>query len=163
MITHLADNEVFVFGSGSEGFHGAGAAGYAMRGTAANTWRTDEAFLRAMRAPEGHPDRVGKWAVYGVPRGLQQGREGKSYAIETIVRPGMRRSVPLSSIEDQLVELFTVAAQRTDLRFLLTPIGAHLAGYTNEEMLGTLTRAIERCADGKVPSNMVIPEGLYLD
>jgi hypothetical protein len=159
-ITVLAPNEVFIFGANSSGFHGAGAAGYAMRGTASNTWRTDEAFLRAMRAPVGHPDRVGKWAVYGVARGLQQGREGKSYGIETIVRPGMKRSVSLDEIGEQLTGLFSFAATHGELTFLMTPVGASLSGWTAAEMKQTWDTAILKY--GKVLSNIVVPADLYL-
>ena len=99
-ITTLAPHQVFVYGSNSTGFSGAGAAGLAVRGTSANTWRTDEWFLKAMRAPVGSPDRIGKWAVFGVARGWSQGREGMGYAIETIRHPGREwhRSVPLAEI-----------------------------------------------------------------
>lgn len=158
-ITTLASNEVFCFGSNAAGFHGAGAAGHAMRGTSANTWRTDEAFLRAMKAPEGHHDRIGKWAVYGVGRGWQQGREGMSYAIQTIERPGLKRSTPLKDIEDQLIELWGFAEQHKGWSFLMTPIGSGLSGWTAAEMNETLGRAIHGW--GYVPDNVVIPENLY--
>ena len=62
------------------------AAGVAMRGTFAHDWRTDEAFLAARRAPPGGPARVGRWAEFGVARGYMQGREGCSYAVQTVVR-----------------------------------------------------------------------------
>lgn len=159
LITQLAPNEVFVFGANANGFHGAGAAGYAMRGTAANTWRTDESFLRAMRAPVGHPDRVGKWAVYGVGRGWQQGREGMSYAIQTIERPGQKRSTPLREIQSQLVELYAFATTHPEWTFLMTPIGAGLSGWTAEEMSDTLKASILEW--GQPLTNVNIPGGLY--
>lgn len=158
-ITTLAPHQVFVFGSNSTGFHGAGAAGLAMRGTAANTWRTDVAFLRAMRTPKGHADRVGKWAVYGIARGWQQGREGMSYAIETIRRPGERRSTPLREIEDQLIELFTHAEAHRDWEYLMTPIGAGLSGWTPDEMAATFARAVQGW--GYLPANIIAPADLY--
>ena len=86
--TTLAPNEIFVFGSNRDGFHGAGGAGLACRGDAANTWRRDDWFKRAMVAPPGDPARVGRWAVFGVARGFQVGRSGRSYAVQTIERPG---------------------------------------------------------------------------
>lgn len=160
LITSLGPNEVFIFGSNRDGFHGAGAAGYAMRGTAANTWRTDEAFLRAMRAPVGHPDRIGRWAVYGIGRGWQQGREGMSYAIQTIERPGMKRSTPLADIEDQIVDLFRFAVEHWRWRFLMTPIGAGLSGWSAAEMNDTLARAAARW-ETSPPANVIIPPDLY--
>jgi len=134
MITKLESNEVFVFGSNGQGFHGAGAAGYAMRGEAKNNWRQDEAFLRAMKAPVGSPERVGKWAIFGVPRGLQQGHEGKSYAIQTIERPGKRCSTSRRDICIQLIQLWKVAEYYYNLTFLMTPIGCGYSGYTPAEM-----------------------------
>lgn len=160
-ITTLAPHQVYLFGSNAAGFHGAGAAGYAMRGTAANTWRTDKAFLRAMQAPVGHPDRIGRWAVFGIGRGHQVGYEGMSYAIETIRRPGRayHRSVPLAEIEDQLIELFGWAEHHTDHEVLMTPIGAGLSGWSAEDMAATLARAVKRY--GGLPRNVIAPPDLY--
>ena len=105
MITSLKSNEVFVFGSNAQGFHGAGSAGYAMRGDTRNNWRQDKTFRRAMEAPVGHPDRVGKWAVFGVARGFSKGHEGISYAIQTIEKPGRKRSTSRQDICIQLGRL----------------------------------------------------------
>lgn len=158
-ITKLEPNEVFVFGSGKDGFHGAGAAGYAMRGTSSNTWRTDEAFLKAMRAPVGHPDRVGKWAVYGVGRGWQRGHEGMSYAIQTIEKPGWKRSTPLDDIKGQIIELLSFCRAHPEWTFLMTPIGCSLSGWMNWEMDDTLSAALEE-GEG-CPPNLVIPIDPY--
>lgn len=133
-ITEVAPNECFVFGSNADGFHGAGAAGQACRGDGRNTWRDDAWFLAAQRAPVGSHARVGLWAVYGQARGFQQGREGCSYAIETIRRPGARRSTPLREIYHQVVDLVGFARTRADLIFVVTNIGERLAGYTTEEL-----------------------------
>lgn len=164
-ITTLVPHQVFLFGSNSSGFHGAGSAGLACRGTSANTWRADEWFLRAMRSPVSSPDRIGQWAVYGVARGWQQGREGMSYAIETIRRPGEKRSIPLSEIEDQLLDLFLFADKHPEWDFLMTPVGAGLSGWTAEEMAHTLARAVDRhdCIPraGFARPNVVIPDDLY--
>lgn len=157
-ITKLEPNEIFVFGSNSTGFHGAGTAGQAMRGDSKNTWRADPVFLRAKAAPVGHPDRIGKWAIYGVARGFQQGHEGASYAIETIVRPAQLRSTPLSVIEAQFVELFAYAEAHPELRFLMTPVGCRYAGYSALEMKETWSRAKAKKA---CPANVIVPEGLY--
>lgn len=110
-ITHLNRNEIFVFGSNSGGFHGAGSAGMAMRGDSRNTWRNDPSFLLAMNSAKHSPDRIGKWAVFGVARGFQTGKEGSAYGIETIRRPGQLRSISLSEIQAQFQNLFSVAEQ----------------------------------------------------
>lgn len=159
MITELKPNEVFIFGSNRNGFHGAGAAGLAMRGTSSNTWRTDEVFLKAMRAPEGHPDRIGKWAVYGVGRGWMKGKEGMSYAIQTIERPGQKRSTPLGEIKKQFIELIAFCRLYNKWTFLMSPVGAGLSGYTPFEMHETLFSALEEA--GGCPHNLVIPIDLY--
>lgn len=57
------------------------------------------------------------------------------------------------------MDLFVFATQHPGWRFLFTPIGAGLSGYTPEEMNGTLVRAVVR--RGAVPANVVIPPDLY--
>jgi hypothetical protein len=151
MITSLKPNEVFVFGSNSTGFHGAGAAGFACRGDARNTWRQDSWFLAAKNG--GDP--VGRWAVYGVARGIQRGREGLSYAVETVRHPGHVRSVPLSEIEAQMEELLRYACAHPELKFLMTPVGANMAGYTNEELAPCFEAAVRKA--GGLPANVILP------
>ncbi len=112
-----------------------------------------------MKSPVGSPNRVGKWAVYGVGRGWQQGREGMSYAIQTIEKPGLKRSTPLSTIVDQLIDLFKFATLHPEWTFLMTPIGAGLSGWTADEMATTMGNAVY--AWGDVPSNVRIPDNLY--
>lgn len=136
IITELKANEVFVFGSNATGFHGAGSAGMAMRGFAQNTWRQDTAFLNALNSPKGSPFRVGNWAILGQSRGFQVGKNGKSYAIETIKRPGLKRSTSLQEILSQLVELNSFAAANPEYIFLVTKIGCSLAGYSVSEIAG---------------------------
>lgn len=133
-ITRLHSGEVFCFGTNEGGFHGAGSAGQAMRGDARNTWRTDPAFKAAMDAPVGDPARVGLWAVYGQAEGPMLGQAGKSYGIVTIVRPGQRRSTPLSDIGQSLTDLCRFANRRPGLTFLITPLGEGYSGYTRREM-----------------------------
>lgn len=134
IIKELRENEVFVFGSNSTGFHGAGAAGLACRGDSRNTWRYDEWFLKARNSPKGSPKRIGKWAVYGIPHGFQEGSEGRIYAIETIKRAGRKRSTSLEFIHKQLIDLMEFAKENKQYEFLITNIGSHLAGYSVKEM-----------------------------
>lgn len=150
-ITELKENQVFVFGSNASGFHGAGAAGLACRGESKNSWRGDVWFLRAMKSPKSSPERIGKWAVYGVARGYSEGREGKSYAIQTIHRPGEKRSTPLSEIRDQIKDLISFAQNHPTLEFLVTKIGSSLAGYSPQE--------IKSCfEDLDIPDNIWLPK-----
>jgi hypothetical protein len=135
-VTSLTRNEVFVFGSNRAGFHGAGSAGQACRGNSDTDWRSDSRFLRMKAAPEGSVERVGEWAVFGVGRGYQVGRTGRSYAIETIERPGReyRRQTPLADIATQLRALVAFGVSRPDLRFVVTPVGEGYSGFTRSEM-----------------------------
>lgn len=131
-VTDLRPDEVFVFGSNEQGFHGAGAAGLAMRGDARNTWR-DDARFRAVVAGR-NPDPRGRWAVFGQGRGFQQGTDGKSYAIATVTRPGARRSVSRRDIYHQLVALWTFVLARPEWTFLIPPLGEGYAGWSRGEM-----------------------------
>jgi len=140
---NLKTNEVFVFGSNERGFHGAGGAGLACRGDSENTWRDDEWFLRAMKSPVGSEERIGRWAVYGVGKGFQEGKEGKSYAICTVTRPGKIRSIPIKTIYEQLVELWKFADEHPELVFVISPIGEGYAGYHRWEMNETWKQVIE--------------------
>lgn len=153
LITSLAPNEVFVFGANESGFHGAGAAGYACRGVAENTWRCDRAFLSAMKSPLGSPERIGKWAILGQARGYQQGREGASYGIVTVTQPGHRKSVSLDQIATQVRQLFTFARSREDLAFLVSQIGCQNAGWTPADIAPMFKDA---------PSNVRLPQS-FLD
>lgn len=136
-LTELAPHECFVFGSNRAGFHGAGAAGFAHRGDGRNTWRSDAAFrdqmARHRRGERGEALR-GRWSVYGMGRGYQQGRLGQSYAVMTVQRPGDKRSVTLREIYAQLLELRAFSLAHPELCFLITPLGEGGAGYTETEM-----------------------------
>lgn len=125
---------VTVFGSNEDGFHGAGAAGLVMRGTSVNNWRSDSAFLLAMRSPVGSPHRIGQRAVFGIGRGFQTGHHGSSYAIATVTRPGLRRSISLTDIMGQLIAFIAFAALHPEMHFTILNIGTGYAGYSPQEM-----------------------------
>jgi hypothetical protein len=151
-ITSLKENEVFVFGSNASGFHGAGSAGMAYRGVAANTWRDDLNFNEALNSPLNSPKRVGNWAVLGQARGFQKGKNGCSYAVETIKRPGLKRSTSLEEITEQLQELKTFAKTHPEFKFLVTKIGSFLAGYSVEEIKSAFIKVID------FPNNIILPQ-----
>lgn len=157
-ITTLAEDEVFVFGSNLAGFHGAGSAGYAMRGTTANTWRTDQAFLDIKSGKNS--DRRGKWAVYGIGEGIQRGKEGCSYAIPTVERPGYQGKVDIKSFATSIVRLHLFAKTNPQLSFRVVKLGANRAegGYS---WLGTKSvRNIWHSLQSHVgiASNIILPE-----
>lgn len=138
----LADNEVYVYGSNTQGFHGAGTAGWAFaRCKDGGDWRFDPAFQKAIHSPAGSEHRVGRWAVFGVGHGPQTGREGKSYAITTVTRPGARRSIPRDELVVQMTHFLQHAVDHPGLRFLITPIGTGNAGWTHDEILDCWTSA----------------------
>lgn len=151
-ITRLSSHEVFVFGSNASGFHGAGSAGMAYRGEAANTWRSDTDFNDALNAPQNSDKRIGNWAVLGQGRGFQRGKNGMSYAIETIKRPGLKRSTSLDEILEQVIELSEFAKNHPHYKFLVTKIGSFLAGYTVAEIAGVFKEAKD------LPANVILPQ-----
>ena len=145
-ISSLKPNQVFVFGGNLQGFHGAGAAGFASFGVPGNVWRR----FNYDQWPDG---KQGKWNVKGVAEGLQQGTEGMSYAIPSVTRPGARRSIPLEKIRDSIAKLYAFACSRSDLEFLVayTVSGANLNGYTPEEMASVFALC-------PIPCNLVFEE-----
>lgn len=71
-INHLEANEIFVFGSNAEGFHGAGSAGMACRGEGKNTWRDDEWFREALKTPLDSSERIGALGGFRMCAGLSK-------------------------------------------------------------------------------------------
>jgi hypothetical protein len=130
-IVELQKNEVFVFGANSSGFHGAGSAGWAYTGKSGNQYRLKNPLLKARNGTVGH------WAVLGQGRGFQVGKMGRSYAICTIIRPGMKRSVPLEEIRNQVIQMYSFATRNSQLIFYVTKSGElfkpSLNGYLLDE------------------------------
>ena len=116
-IAKLSPSEAFVFGSNESGFHGAGSAGWAYTGRMGNQYRAGNPLLRMPAGTKGF------WAVLGRAQGYQEGTEGRSYAICTILRPGAKRSMPLPKIQEQVRSLYAFARQHTGLTFLVTKSG----------------------------------------
>jgi len=156
-ISELKENEVFVFGSNLSGFHGAGSAGFAMRGTSRNTWRDDAAFLDIVHGRTA--DRRGLWAVFGVGRGYQVGRTGRSYAIATVERPGRQGCVTLEHLRDQLLDFIRFAKSNPTMEFLVVKLGATRNeggfSYFGIKTVAELWSGIHR--DVGIPTNVVLP------
>ena len=157
-ITTLASNEVFVFGSNEFGFHGAGAAGFAFSGTCANDWRTCPKKQAAIKAPLGHLNRIGLWAIWGVAEGFQVGTLGRSYAIRTVRRPG-GTLVPIPEVENQFIQLWNYAMEHPELVFLLTEVGAGLAGHRRGELRQMIDLVIKTRG---TPRNIQYADQVYL-
>jgi len=169
IITEIYENEIFVFGSNSTGFHGEGSAGFAMRGKRAVRnapeyipWRQDEIFLKAKNSPIGSTDRIGKYAIYGQPSGLQRGRHGASWGIVTIKHPGRKwhRSISRREIYFQLTDLWQFANQNPSKLILMTPVGCGYSGWSRSEMDEVLKFLIKKHG---LPSNILHTKKLYAE
>lgn len=115
-IRKLKGNEVFVFGSNEKGFHGAGAARYAL-------------------------DHFG--AVMGQGEGIQ----GQSYAIPTMYNT-------LAESKGAIDTFVEYARHHSNKKFLVTPIGCGIAGYTPEEVAPYFKEAI-------MVKNISLPESFW--
>ena len=147
LITSLEENQVFVFGSNTFGFHGGGSAGFATFNHV-TTWRKENYHLQ----PCGYK---GCWNEKGVAEGIQHGTKGMSYAIPTVVRPGQKRSISKEDISKSIKKLYKFADFNSSTEFLIayTADGKNLNGYSNQEMADMFYN------DGDVPDNIVFESG----
>jgi len=147
IVTMLEQNEVFVFGSNlNDGFHGAGAAGYASFGVPGNRWREFE-YDKKPKGWKGH------WNVKGQAEGLQFGNNGKSYALPTVWKPGYPKSLKASEIIENIKRMYKVAAEHPQWKFLVAGSSENsrtpLNGYSHEELCAMYKEA------GPVPANVL--------
>ena len=147
LITVLQPNQVFVFGSNMQGFHGGGSAGFATFNEATN-WR-DSGYHAV---PNGYK---GCWNEKGVAEGIQHGNVGSSYAIPTVERAGMRRSRTKKQITESIQKFYKFATLYSEYEFLVayTAEGRNLNGYSNQEMADMFYN------DGNVPENVIFECG----
>ena len=152
-VKDLKPNEVFVFGANWDGkrggFHGGGSAGYASFGRAGNVWREENYDQK----PNGWK---GKWNVKGVGEGLQEGTEGKSYALPTVTAPGRRCSLSEEQILENINRMYECAKDHPELRFLVAYSSAgnkpNLCGYTHDTLSGLFKSA------GEIPENVIFSD-----
>tara|TARA_R100000231_G_scaffold17882_1_gene18398 strand:+ start:2757 stop:14507 length:11751 start_codon:yes stop_codon:yes gene_type:complete len=154
-ITSLDENQVFVFGSNLQGFHGAGAAGFATFGKGKSV---DE--FRKLRSDSNYNKQEdgtkGKWNVKGQAEGLQEGTEGTSYALPTKKTPTAKRSLSETQITENISKLYETARANPDKEFLVAQrTEGGLSGWTGEQMAEMFLDA------GYIPPNMVFEEGFY--
>jgi len=109
-IYHLEENEVFVFGSNLDGFHGAGAAGYASFLEYGNVWRK----YNYDKKPNGWK---GAWNIKGVAEGYQEGMLGTSYSLPTVAACGLKKSLSLQQISKYVETFYTFARNNPDKNF----------------------------------------------
>jgi hypothetical protein len=140
----LAEDEVFVFGANSFGWHGAGSAGFASFGELGNVWRKYD-YNNLWNGWKG------KWNEKG-KLGPQVGTEGKSYAIPTVTRAGAKRSIPLSDIKNSIEKFYEFAKSRPHLKFFVAQgVEGNLNGYSAQEMASIYS--------GEIPENVYFDEG----
>lgn len=144
-IKALKENEVFVIGTNASGFHGAGSAGFSSFNEPGNVWRKYD----YDSWPNGTK---GKWNIKGTARGLMQGAVGKSYGIQTVTRPGAKRSVSLDEIKEQIDTFKIFAESNPELIFYVSFGSGGLNGYSAEEMASACS--------GDWPDNVLFKEEL---
>ena len=140
-ITKLEANQVFVFGSNRDGFHGAGAAGFASFGEKGNVWRK----YNYASKPYGWK---GKWNIKGAGKGFQEGTEGKSYAIPTVIKAGQKCSIPLAEIKLSVNCFYEFAVKHPELEFLV-------AYSKNNNLNGYSAYDMALAFKGDIPKNVV--------
>lgn len=81
-----------------------------------------------------HGAGAAKWAKdhCGAVYGEGNGRTGKAYALPT--KDEYLKTLPLEEIDFHVKIFLAYAVMRSDLKFLLTPIGTGLAGYSLKEI-----------------------------
>jgi len=144
-IQALKDDEVFVFGANSQGFSGAGAAGYATFGEASNVWRK----YKYDEKPKGWK---GRWTEKGKV-GPQIGTEGKSYGLVTVTKAGAKRSLSSEEITHNISVFYKFAQSRPHLKFFMAQSSKDgFNGYSAAEM------AAMYLAAGEAPANVYFEE-----
>lgn len=128
-IENLEKDEVFVFGSNkSGGFHGAGSAGMATFGTPKNVWR-EKGYDKW---PHGT---MGLWNVKGCAEGFQKGTIGRSYAIPTVTKPGLKCSISIEDISNSIKSFYAFAIAQSNLKFYVAQDAKRgLNGHSPEDM-----------------------------
>lgn len=110
-IWSLKENEIFVFGSNTQGRHGKGAALWAKQ-------------------------RFG--AVYGQPEGLQG--QSYAIITKDLTAVVKQRSVSLNRIGKGIQDMLLFAKGHPGKLFFVTRLGSSLAGYSAEEIKGLFER-----------------------
>ena len=148
-VTSLEPNQVFVFGSNLDGFHGAGSAGYASFNEAGNVWRK----YNYGNVKEGTQ---GKWNIKGQAEGYQEGTEGRSYAIPTVVKAGGEK-ISEDDIKNSIRSMYAEAANNPEMEYLVANgVGRGLSGYTGQEFAKMYVDA------GEIPPNVVFKNEFQL-
>ena len=105
--------------------------------------------------------------LFGAIQGKSTGLQGRSYGICTKAHWKLKRSIPLSDITNQLLELANVCKSMPNTTFYLTKIGCNNAGYTEKEIAECLFNALFFSITSTptikcIPPNLIIPEDFYI-
>lgn len=106
----------------------------------------DEVFVFGSNAGGQHGGGAARTAYerFGAVWGEGHGHHGQSYAIDTMSG--------LDALADEARGFLSYAAEHPDLRFLLTPVGCGIAGYTPDQVAPLFAGAPDNVA---VPSSFV--------
>jgi hypothetical protein len=143
-IFHLDKDDVFVFGSNLDGFHGAGAAGYASFLESGNVWRK----YNYHNKPYGWK---GAWNIKGVAEGYQVGTCGASYALPTISKCGKKCSLSLDEIKINIEVFYDFARDNPEKTFYVAQTGKPGLNGHNPKDLAVLF-------SNDIPENVVFEE-----
>lgn len=152
-ITNLGSNQVFVFGSNLLGYHGGGAAGYASFGEFETSNQYDNQY-DYWKQPNGWK---GKWNIKGIGEGLQEGTNGKSYALPTVKKAGDRKTISRKDITKNIQKMYAIAISNPRLEFLIaySTTGKCLNGYEHSEMIEMFINA------GPIPENIYFSKSYF--
>jgi len=106
----------------------------------------DEVFVFGSNAGGQHGGGAARAAYerFGAVWGEGHGHHGQSYALDTMSG--------LDALADEARGFLSYAAEHPDLRFLLTPVGCGIAGYTPDQVAPLFAGAPDNVA---VPSSFV--------
>lgn len=136
LVTKLKPNQIFVFGSNTEGRHGKGGA------------------KCAFGDYPHKPNTIGKWAIYGVFQGLMKGNAGASYAIITKELRTDQPAISIGQIQRQIKQFLVWASEHPDKEYLVTLIGCSLAGFKIEEIARLFSNV-------DIPENVALPQEFW--
>jgi hypothetical protein len=140
LINRLEDDEIFVFGSNTEGIHGAGAAKKAL---------DFGAIVRKAEGISGQTYAIPTVIAVEVPEVRNKYfKDSRVYYVNRPLRGDQKMDKAL--IQKHIEKFFNYARENSGFKFLFTDIGTGFAGFTYREIVEIL------------PSSKDIPENVFL-
>ncbi len=111
--------------------------------------KDNEIFVFGSNAEGNHAGGAAYWALrhYGAVMGKGEGLQGTSYAIPTMY-------ATLGESKEAINRFIEYARMHSDKKFLVTPIGCGIAGYTPEEVAPYFKDAI-------MVKNIALPQSFW--